>query len=222
MRQRQTLTVKLSHAMRRLGWTNIRARGFLTTMSKTARLAKIAAIIELLCGRFPRTFSRCGPQPLKVGVYGDVLAALGEAVQPRDLQSALRAYTSNAGYLRALLAGACRIDLDGKPAGTVTPEDEAVGKVKLVEFKNARVPASENAACERTPARASSAGVGPQATRDETHRGKPEAVRAQKAVARRLARGRAAATGGWGVSLFSLRGAQTPIGIGVRTEIRRL
>ena len=89
-------------------------------MSKTARRARIAAIIELLCGRFPRTFSRRDPQPLKVGVYGDVLAALGEAVRPRDLQSALRFYTSNRGYLRALLAGACRIDLDGKPAGTVT------------------------------------------------------------------------------------------------------
>ena len=93
-------------------------------MSKTARRAEIGATIKLLCERFPQTFSRRGPQPLKVGVYGDVLAALGEAVHPRDLQSTLRAYTSNAGYLRALLAGACRIDLDGKPAGTVTPEDE--------------------------------------------------------------------------------------------------
>ena len=116
-------------------------------MSKTARRARIAA--ELLCGRFPRTFSRRGPQPLKVGVYGDVLAALGKAVQPRDLQSALRAYTGNRGYFRALLAGACRIDLDGKPAGTVTPEDEKVAKARLAEFKKG-VAASENAACERT------------------------------------------------------------------------
>ena len=76
-------------------------------MSKTARRARIAAVIELLCDRFPQTFSRRGPQPLKVGVYGDVLAALGDAVQPRDLQSALRAYTSNARYPRALSAGAC-------------------------------------------------------------------------------------------------------------------
>ena len=89
-------------------------------MSKTARRARIAAVIALLCDRFPQTFDRNGPRPLKVGVYGDVLAALGEAVRPRDLQSALRFYTSNRGYLRALLAGACRIDLDGKPAGTVT------------------------------------------------------------------------------------------------------
>ena len=69
-------------------------------MSKTARRARIAATIELLCDRFPQTFSRNGRQPLKVGVYADVLAALGDGIQPRDLQSALR-YTSTARYLRA-------------------------------------------------------------------------------------------------------------------------
>ena len=106
-------------------------------MSKTTRRAEIGATIKLLCERFPQTFSRRGPQPLKVGVYGDVLAALGEAVQRRDLQSALRAYTSNAGYLRALSAGACRVDPDGNPAGTVTAEDEAVAKARLAELAKA-------------------------------------------------------------------------------------
>jgi ProP effector len=103
-------------------------------MSKTARRARIAAVIELLCDRFPQTFSRRGPQPLKVGVYADVLAALGDGVQPRDLQSALRAYTRNARYLGTLSSGACRIDLDGKPAGTVMPEDEAVARARLAEL----------------------------------------------------------------------------------------
>ena len=106
-------------------------------MSKTARRARIAAVIELLCERFPQTFNRNGPRPLKVGVYADALAALGDAVQPRDLQSALRACTSNARYLRALSAGACRIDLDGKPAGTVTAEDEKVAKARLADKKGA-------------------------------------------------------------------------------------
>ena len=71
-------------------------------------------------------------QPL-VGVYADVLAALGDTVQLRDLKSALGAYTSNARYLRALTGGAPRIGLDGKPAGTVTPEDEAVARRRLAE-----------------------------------------------------------------------------------------
>jgi len=118
-----------------------------------------------LCVRFPRTFSRRGPQPLKVGVYGDVLAALGDIVRPRDLQSALRAYTGNRGYFRALLAGACRIDLDGKPAGTVTPEDEKVAKARLAEFKKGASPRAKMPPAKgpEAPARASSAGVGPQA-----------------------------------------------------------
>ena len=92
-------------------------------MTKTARRARIAAVIELLCDRFPQTFNRNAPRPLKVGVYADVLTALGDAVQPRDLQSALRAYTSNARYLRALSAGACRVGLDGNAAGRCSGEN---------------------------------------------------------------------------------------------------
>jgi ProP effector len=109
-------------------------------MSKTARRARIAAIIELLSDRFPQTFDRNGPRP---GVYADVLAALGDGVQPRDLQSALRAYTSNARYLRALSAGACRVGLDGNPAGTVTPEDEAVAKARLAELAKGTAPGAK-------------------------------------------------------------------------------
>ena len=96
-------------------------------MSKTARRARTGAIVELLCDRFPQTFNRNGPRPLKVGVYADVKAALGGAAQPRHLKSALGAYTSNARYLRALSAGACRVGLDGKPVGTVTPSGDFSG-----------------------------------------------------------------------------------------------
>ena len=106
-------------------------------MSKTARRARTGAIIELLCDRFPQTFNRNAPRPLKVGVYADALAALDDTVQLRDLKSALGAYTSNARYLRALTAGAPRIALDGKPAGTVTPEDEAVARARLADKKGA-------------------------------------------------------------------------------------
>ena len=60
-------------------------------MSKAAKRARNAAVIELLCERFPQTFNRGGPQPLKVGVYADALAALGDTVQLRDLKSALGA-----------------------------------------------------------------------------------------------------------------------------------
>ena len=109
-------------------------------MSKTARRARIAATIELLCDRFPETFSRREPQPLKVGVHADLLAALDGTVEPRDLKSALAGYTSSVRYLRTLSAGASRIGLDGKPAGTVAPEVEAVAKTRLAEVAKATAP----------------------------------------------------------------------------------
>ena len=102
-------------------------------MRKTGRRARIGAVLKLLSDQFPQTFSHRDPRPLKLGIHADVLTALGDAVQPRDLKSALRAYTSNAGYLRALSAGASRIDLEAKPAGTVTAEDEVVAKSRLAE-----------------------------------------------------------------------------------------
>jgi ProP effector len=108
-------------------------------------------VIKSLCERFPQTFARNGPRPLKVGVYADLLAALGGAVQPRDLKSALGAYTSNARYLRGLSAGACRIDLDGKPAGTVTPEDEAVAKARLAELAKGTAPGAKVPAAQAVP-----------------------------------------------------------------------
>jgi ProP effector len=105
-------------------------------MTKAARRARIDAVITLLCENFPQTFSRRGqhPRPLKVGVYADALATLGGAIQPRDLRSALRAYTSRAGYLRALTAGAPRIGIEGEPAGAVTPDEELVAKARLAEL----------------------------------------------------------------------------------------
>jgi ProP effector len=117
-------------------------------MSKTARRARIAAIIELLCDRFPHTFSRRDARPLKIGVHADLLAALDGTVEPRDLKSALAGYTSSARYLRTLSAGASRIGLDGKPAGTVAPEVEAVAKARLAELAKgtalgAKVPAAQ-------------------------------------------------------------------------------
>ena len=120
-------------------------------MSKVAKRARNAAVIELLCERFPQTFNRGGPQPLKVGVYADALAALGDTVQLRDLKSALGAYTSNARYLRALSAGACRVGLDGNPAGTVTAEDEAVAKARLAELVKGIAPRAKVPAAQAVP-----------------------------------------------------------------------
>ena len=105
-----------------------------TSMTDTGRRARMRAVIKLLCEQFPQAFSRRVPRPLKVGIYADALAAFGGTVEARDLKSALRAYTSDVRYLRTLSAGADRVGLDGSPAGTVTPEDEAVAKTRLADL----------------------------------------------------------------------------------------
>ena len=62
-------------------------------------------------------------RPLKIGIHRDVLAAL--EVPEKDLARALRIYTANAIYRRRLHVGATRIDLNGSPAGVVTPDQVA-------------------------------------------------------------------------------------------------
>jgi ProP effector len=79
-----------------------------------------AALIAVLAEHFPNCFSvyEARRRPLKLGVFEDLLTV---GILPKDeLKAALRAYCSNAVYRSRLIAGAARIDLEGKPAGEVT------------------------------------------------------------------------------------------------------
>jgi ProP effector len=83
----------------------------------------IEAVIEALAGLFPKcifVYER-HRRPLKVGIHRDIMAAIGGAITPRELSAALSFYVTNAAYCKHLYAGAVRIDLDGEPAGEVTP-----------------------------------------------------------------------------------------------------
>ena len=97
-------------------------------MSK-AKQQERREVIVLLTERFPQCFSVDGPRkPLKVGIYADIVAALDGAVTPEQLRRGLAAYTGVAGYLRGIVPGASRFDLDGKAAGVVTFEEAAAAK----------------------------------------------------------------------------------------------
>ena len=78
-----------------------------------------------------------------------------------------------------MLAGACRIELDGKPTGTVTPEDEAVAKARLAEFSKGTSPRAKMppAIGPEAPARVVQRGGWTPGIRDETPEGnqKPSA-----------------------------------------------
>jgi sRNA-binding protein len=93
---------------------------------------EIAAVLELLCETFPAfSLYEARRRPLKIGVHNDIMAALEGAITPRELGIALRFYTSNIGYLRAMRTGAERVGLDGNPAGVVTAEEAANAREKI-------------------------------------------------------------------------------------------
>src|SRR5262245_15910366 len=83
-------------------------------------------IIALLSERWPQCFSvyEARRKPLKIGIRDDIIAALAGAFPAEALCLALRFYTHNMVYLKHLLAGAWRYDLDGKPTGAVTKHEE--------------------------------------------------------------------------------------------------
>jgi ProP effector len=87
----------------------------------------IVGVISLLAEKWPCCFSIPYSQrrPLKLGIREDVLAALGSATSAGKVSAALRWYVSSPEYQRRLVHGAWRVDLNGKPAGIVSQEDEA-------------------------------------------------------------------------------------------------
>ncbi len=109
-------------------------------------------IIDRLCQIFPALFNRQTPKPLKIGVGQELLALAG--VHPAlmdlnrmDLRRALKVYTRAFRYRQALAAGGPRYDLDGQPAGEVTPEQQA----------NAQAPRKKAAGQSSSPAPAPAA-----------------------------------------------------------------
>jgi sRNA-binding protein len=91
-------------------------------------VTQITEILERLYREFPAVFVRYEERrrPLKIGIHVDIAKHFGPAINRKLLWLALRTYTNNAGYLRALKPGAGRIDLAGEPcgAGRVESPDE--------------------------------------------------------------------------------------------------
>ena len=85
----------------------------------------IHAALADLATRYPQTFvlEKYRPhRPLKVGIAADILARCPD-LDRRKLGVALAAYTRRVMYLRGMVAGAARVDLDGNVCGEVSAGD---------------------------------------------------------------------------------------------------
>jgi|SRR5262245_7780452 len=105
--------------------------------TRQKRNQAVAAVIDLLAETFPKAFSVYQERryPLKLGIHLDIETALDGAVTMAEIRRALRRYCSNPSYLGRLRKDASRLDLNGEPAGAVSPDEEEHAKVKLARIK---------------------------------------------------------------------------------------
>ena len=92
--------------------------------------SEIHALLDRLCAAFPACFNRKAPKPLKIGLGEELMALAGVYPALADLsrtqlRRALKVYTGAPAYRKALARGGPRYDLDGQPAGEVTPDQQA-------------------------------------------------------------------------------------------------
>jgi len=103
--------------------------------------------VELLKAHFPQCFKDIKEtQPLKVGIKQDLVKSLGtrEDIVIGDkacMVTSLAYYVNSLAYLKNMIVGAIRIDLEGNPAGMVTAEESQYSidsrKAKLLKKKPA-------------------------------------------------------------------------------------
>ena len=113
-------------------------------------------IIDRLVETFPACFSRSAPKPLKIGLGEEVMALAGVHPALADLtrtriRRALNVYTGAPAYRRALVKGGPRYDLDGQPAGEVTPDQQAFARTPRVPQAPADVDAAADATAPPRP-----------------------------------------------------------------------
>ena len=109
-------------------------------MSNSA--AKVETAIAELAAAFPAAFTLDPTlvRPVKLGIKDEVFAQ--SDVSRRRISAALRCYCNSVHYLRASTEGAIRIDLTGKPAGTVTATEARHATERLAAAKRASKVAS--------------------------------------------------------------------------------
>ncbi|HFS4522449.1 TPA: ProQ/FINO family protein [Escherichia coli] len=100
----------------------------------TKRQRKNRRRINRLAEYWPELFGAENIKPLKAGVIHDMLQdakarelAIGHGV----LRGALTSYIHTTRYLKAIVAGGARYDLNGQPCSEVTEEDKSVASELL-------------------------------------------------------------------------------------------
>ena len=101
---------------------------------------KVPAVLACIAEWFPQAFvpeKDLPHRPLKIGIHID-LKARCPALSERKRRAVLRWYVTRTIYLRACVAGAPRIDLDGNVCGEVTAAEAQHAAARLAAILAAR------------------------------------------------------------------------------------
>ena len=114
-----------------------------SAVTATAILPEHAkALLERLIQAYPAAFfpfSERQVKPLKIGIYKDLMPVIKEwGYQTTVLKYVLRNYTRPLRYQSALLKAPHRIDLQGDPAGEISPDHRQIAQEKANLIKEKR------------------------------------------------------------------------------------
>jgi ProP effector len=130
------------------------------------------AVLTHLVEQFPETFvleKYLPHRPLKVGIAADLKARCPELTR-YTLGKVLGVYTARVMYLKGMVAGTARIDLDGNPAGEVSAQDAEHAAARLAGILAARIAERAEAMAAKVATHRSSAPtvLAPQGARSPT------------------------------------------------------
>jgi sRNA-binding protein len=132
-------------------------------------------MLPILVKAFPKAFFPQGRNclPLRLGIFEALDAALPPGIDRSRLKLYLGIYTKQPRYLRELIQGAVRIDLNGSPTGRVSAKQatSAAGRLRKAQGKKFGPPMAKPA----VPAQASAPAITPdQRSVELPRRGVPQ------------------------------------------------
>ena len=95
------------------------------------RRPRLNTLSERLFEAFPEPF-KYPPVPLAIGIGPKLCELMSPEFKPAEIRAFLHAWTSGPRYLKAVVRGEMRRNLDGSPAGLPEPEHRAAAKERLV------------------------------------------------------------------------------------------
>lgn len=88
-------------------------------------------ITQWLCVEYPNLFSVQNPKPLAKGIGGILQKQLPDSINVATFKIAMNNYCRRKRYLKAMIKGSHRYDLNGEPVAEINPEDRVQAKEQL-------------------------------------------------------------------------------------------